>query len=141
MGEAHEKYNYKKEKQAKLKAQVYGKPKNLVKSDLKIEKPIEGKFERKNRSLDPVTKDGGKKEKTYTNFQMLLKERTAAIDNLISSIDSTNNEILNEVDETKYFLEDMDELKQQSKCPIVPGLKINDLMQKWGRDMSNTQTQ
>ena len=39
---------------------------------------------------------------------MLLKERTTAIDNLICSIDSNNNDILNEVDETKYFLEDMD---------------------------------
>jgi hypothetical protein len=42
---------------------------------------------------------------------MLLKERTTAIDNLISSIDSNNNDILNEVDDTKYFLEDMDQEK------------------------------
>ena len=42
---------------------------------------------------------------------MLLKERTTAIDNLISSIDSHNNDILNEVDDTKYFLEDMDQEK------------------------------
>ena len=59
---------------------------------------------------------------------MLLKERTTAIDNLISSIDTNNVDILNEVDDTKYFLEDMDQEKTNKKCPLVPGVKINDLM-------------
>ena len=68
---------------------------------------------------------------------MLLKERTSAIDNLISSIDSHNNDILNEVDDTKFFLEDLDQQLILKKSPPVPGVKINDLMVKWGREMKD----
>ena len=71
---------------------------------------------------------------------MLLKERTSAIDNLISSIDSNNAEIINEVDDTRYFLEDLDQQLILKKSPPVPGVKINDLMAKWGKEMKNVQT-
>jgi hypothetical protein len=51
-----------------MKLQAYGKPKNEKNSKIVTDRSygiLDNKFERKNRSLEPVAK---KKEKIYSNF-------------------------------------------------------------------------
>jgi hypothetical protein len=59
------------------------------------------------------------KTKVYSDFQMKLMESTSKVDELVASIDDTNIDVLNEINDCKEELERLEQ--QKSKNNMKPG--------------------
>ena len=67
-------------------------------------------------------------------FQIEVLKKTKEIDLMIESIDVNNTDLRNEVEDTQNALDQLENERVPGSHHIIPGNKIKDLMDSWGKE-------